>query len=375
MAAATSGHEVWSGTTEAQLRAWVEANPQRVNDCRYEGNTPLYLAAARFRSLPLTLWLLDEKGADVNCRNMFEATPLHGARSPDIITALFDRGVDPILVDEYGRSPLMTHAHYAPVECLARLLEDERVRADINSQDLNGNTALHFACTKPARAEGNQVIPTVRLLLQAGANVLLINKRGQTPAACLGEAHPSYHAATIALLDQCPDAKKDPNKASVLIKGRRLAVAAADSTASYLQGRLARGQLLPRVALLPVPAGRLFGFLVAAVYNLIKVVALYKFVMWVLLFFSVSSTPAAPGEFPWAVQVRTDLGGSCSGSLIAPQWVLTVGRFIFLSIVPHSCLCLHPAPSPSQAAHCFTNKSTGKQVAWTGTATIGTVNW
>jgi len=55
--------------------------------------------------------------------------------------------------------------------------------------------------------------------------------------------NPTHHAA-IALLEQIPDAEKT----LLLAKARRLAVAASSNTVapSYLQGRVARGQPLPR---------------------------------------------------------------------------------------------------------------------------------
>lgn len=46
---------------EAQLRQWVELNPGRVNDTDINGNT-LLDSAARLKSVPLVVWLLDEKG-------------------------------------------------------------------------------------------------------------------------------------------------------------------------------------------------------------------------------------------------------------------------------------------------------------------------
>ena len=59
-----------NGRTEAQLRAWVEAHPECVDDYYAGGCTPLYMAVDELKSLSLTLWLLDEKGADVNCRSI-----------------------------------------------------------------------------------------------------------------------------------------------------------------------------------------------------------------------------------------------------------------------------------------------------------------
>jgi hypothetical protein len=59
--------------------------------------------------------------------------------------------------------------------------------------------------------------------------------------------------ALIALLEQYPVAQKDAKKASFLIKARRLALAATSNTVapSCLQARVARGQPLPHVALMP----------------------------------------------------------------------------------------------------------------------------
>jgi len=85
--------------TEAQLRQWVDANPGRVNDLDRDedGITPLYAAVFYLESLPLVLWLLDERGADVNGRLDGWETPLHVACSLDVLNVLLDRGADPTL--------------------------------------------------------------------------------------------------------------------------------------------------------------------------------------------------------------------------------------------------------------------------------------
>ncbi len=54
--------------SEAQLREWVEASPERANDKDSNGLTPLHAAVTKLKSLPLILWLIDEKGADVDGR-------------------------------------------------------------------------------------------------------------------------------------------------------------------------------------------------------------------------------------------------------------------------------------------------------------------
>lgn len=57
---------------EAEMRQWVEANPGLANEWDVEGYrdvegyTPLYVAVEYMKNLSLVLWLLDEKGANVN---------------------------------------------------------------------------------------------------------------------------------------------------------------------------------------------------------------------------------------------------------------------------------------------------------------------
>jgi len=64
------------------------------------------------------------------------------------------------------------------------------------------------------------------------------------------KCHPTRHAA-IALLEQ---ALAEAEKASLLVEARRLAVAATSNAVapSYLQCRMARGEPLPRVAMVPL---------------------------------------------------------------------------------------------------------------------------
>jgi hypothetical protein len=236
---------------EAELRQWVEVNPGRVNERDAEGFPPLYVAVRYIKSLPLTVWLLDEKGADVNATTSRRDTPLRMAPSLDILIALLNRGADPTLLTDTGSTSLMRQAIRGNVENVARLLQDPRVRATVNLQNSYGDTALHFACLNAASA-----ISLLSLLLQAGSDPALTREDGDTPLTYLRIRHPTHHAV-IALLGQYPEAQKDAEKASLLVKARRLAVLSRSTAApSYLQGRAARGQPLPRVTLMPVTGGQ-----------------------------------------------------------------------------------------------------------------------
>jgi hypothetical protein len=137
------------------------------------------------------------------------------------------------------------------VDEMARVLQDQRARASVNVQDSGGKTALHHACDS---GEVETAALRVNLLLQANADPLISNKQGLMPLALLRHQYPTRHAA-IALLEQFPEAQKDAEKTSLLVKARRLAVAASTSNAvapSCLQGRVASGVPLPRVALVPL---------------------------------------------------------------------------------------------------------------------------
>lgn len=227
----------FSRMTEAKLREWVEANPGRVNDLDGSWKSPLYTATVFPQSLPLTLWLVEEKGADVNKRVFLEKTPILMARSADILNALLVRGADPTPLGEPW-SPLFENVSWKNAGCVQRLLQDPLVKAAINMRPYYGRTALHFACNDKSPS-----VAVVQLLLQAGANRTCTDDEGLTPSSLLP---PSAHIIK-ALLAQAPDGEK----ASILVLTRRLVVASYGNgvLSSYLQHRVANGQPLPHVSM------------------------------------------------------------------------------------------------------------------------------
>jgi hypothetical protein len=246
--------------TEAEVQQWVEANPGRVNDRDCRGQTTLYAAAASLKSAALVLWLTGEYGAEVDATSIarplfadsFDSlTALHGADPFDILITLLDCGANPTLLDGLGQSLLIKHAGSGNIQSVVRLLQDPRVRATINRRGLWGQTALHCACQVLTDYNRDCI---VHLLLRAGANPFLTEKNGKTPVACL-RMLPSNHAtiSLAALLAQAPNAEK----ASLLVKARRLVIAATSSVVmpSYLRERVLRGKPLPRAILAPVLIG------------------------------------------------------------------------------------------------------------------------
>lgn len=210
--------------------------------------TPLYVAVFKIKSLPLTLWPLDERGADVNAATSQGATPVHGAFTLDLLKALLDRGADPSKLDRHGITALMSQATLGEDGAIARLLEDPRIRAILNVRNVPGDTALYWACTHKS---DEQQHAQVLLLLQAGADASIKGKKKETPLKMLLRLHPS-HRITIALLEEALDAEKT----ALLIKARCLVkVASTAAPPSYLHSRVTRGQPLPHVAQTPVAGG------------------------------------------------------------------------------------------------------------------------
>jgi len=128
---------------------------------------------------------------------------------------------------------------------IKRLLQDPRVQASINVQipgDFGSDTALHLACKAVNKPEMPAII---QILLEAGADLQFANEDGDTPLSVLQRSHPT-HPTTLTLVEQSLDAKE----ASFLVKARCLVMAA--SPPSSLQGRVACGLPLPRVALAPM---------------------------------------------------------------------------------------------------------------------------
>jgi hypothetical protein len=143
----------------------------------------------------LVKWLIDTQGADVNGRTKLGNTALHGAKCPLVIRALLQREADPTLRDERGLTVLMSSVirkgnSYKP-RTVACLLEDKRVRDSINTTvtaggSYRGSTAFHLACSQDA----DDVIPILRLLLEAGADPRLLDGEGRTPTQVFQQTRP-----------------------------------------------------------------------------------------------------------------------------------------------------------------------------------------
>lgn len=83
---------------------------------------------------------------------------------------LLEKGID--VVDNFKRTALMNAALYNQAEIITWLLEQ---KANLNLQDKNGYTALHFSAQEAA-------IESTRLLLKHGADPNIGDQHQNTPA-------------------------------------------------------------------------------------------------------------------------------------------------------------------------------------------------
>ncbi|SFJ75113.1 ankyrin repeat domain-containing protein [Thermoflavimicrobium dichotomicum] len=72
---------------------------------------------------------------------------------------------------DWGKTPLMVHTLHNRQEMIQYLIQQG---ADLNAQDEDGNTALHYAISKRAKQ-------IAEILLKAGANPNIQNEKGETP--------------------------------------------------------------------------------------------------------------------------------------------------------------------------------------------------
>ena len=185
-----------------------------------EVSTQLVEAVRRGRAAQAEALLVRHPGL-VDARNAHGNTPIReaiGARRPEIVALLLDRGADPLQVN-HGGSSLMDAATAAGCREIAALLAargcpmrafdaaglgalaqlssmlDERPDA-ARERDRVGGTPLHAA------ARGNRPA-AVRLLLDRGADVGAVNRHGHPPLADAVET--DALAAAAMLLERGAD--------------------------------------------------------------------------------------------------------------------------------------------------------------------------
>ena len=157
---------------------------------------PIHLAAQRGRSHVLERFL--DAGVDVDTRDVEHNSVLHYLIDSTVcnehdraecLHVLINYGLD---VEQRLQNSELTRNGTALQIAASRgqksLVEAlVQIGANVSSIDGNGNTALHLAMLNCNSPEGIPHLATIEVLLNAGANVSVVNKNAESPASLCGK--------------------------------------------------------------------------------------------------------------------------------------------------------------------------------------------
>lgn len=148
-------------------------------NCRDNANrTPLHLVTA-FNASEMVVKVLIQSGAEVNAVDVDNVTPLHNAcfeGRADIVRLLLDNGAKVNIKNIWEQTPLFFAVQAFPpaVEVVRMMLErGEKEGVDINALDANGYTPLMYASSVDERVE------VVKELLAWGADASIRGFEGK----------------------------------------------------------------------------------------------------------------------------------------------------------------------------------------------------
>jgi ankyrin repeat protein len=154
---------------EAVVRVLLE-NGADVNAGGYGGETPLHVA----KTDEVVRVLLECGAADLDARDDIDRTPLHETTSLGHVKAarvLLENGADPNARDNNNRTPLHTGTYRLGAEAAQVLLD---YGADLNARDSNNRTPLHSASEKG-------FMEFAQVLLENGADANARDANSRTP--------------------------------------------------------------------------------------------------------------------------------------------------------------------------------------------------
>ena len=199
-------------TPLAKFTREADTNPESIALIKQTfTSTPAFLKAVQDNRLDLVKLLIKSK-VDINKRNLRNdgggKSALHMIEAPmpvwspsiefktyrenhlrrkEMLHVLLEAGIHVDAQTQKGFTVLHYLAHLNPSVVKGMPIEEIRAReheqtefvqmlllknANVNLQDQNGNTPLHYAYSNPA---------VVKLLLAAGSNTAIVNKKGETP--------------------------------------------------------------------------------------------------------------------------------------------------------------------------------------------------
>lgn len=131
------------------------------------------------------MWLLDEKGADVNGTTSRGFTPLHNTRSLDILTALsiihlLQAGGNPGLTNNAGETPLaylqnhnQNPSHHTTIALLEQISDAEKTSFLVKARRLAVATASNTvapSCLQARMARGQPLPRMTSMPMTGGQN-------------------------------------------------------------------------------------------------------------------------------------------------------------------------------------------------------------
>jgi ankyrin repeat protein len=135
-------------------------NKANINLQNISGDTPLHIAKTTEM-----VELLINYGADVNACDVNNSTPLHICKSVEIAKVLIDKGANVNATNKYGNSPLHLIDN---IEIIKLLIKND---ANIHNINNYGKTPLHVS----------RKVDVIELLINNGANVNAASFKRNTP--------------------------------------------------------------------------------------------------------------------------------------------------------------------------------------------------
>ena len=175
-------------------------------------HTPL-MFACRSHNMDAINFLLN-KGADVNLQDRNGQSALHFASS-DICHCLIQNKSDIDIRDSHYCTPLMEASRRNDVKKVAMLIENG---AKVDLQDVNGNTALHYAVVNSY--DLCEYPPDICCaLLTAKASIHLCNSQGWTPLFLASE---NFVESAVEILIKHPEVTKEQTANALELLGASL---------------------------------------------------------------------------------------------------------------------------------------------------------
>ena len=176
-------------------------------------HTPLMLAC-QSDNMDAVNFLLN-KGADVNLQDRDGNSALHFASSDICCSRLIQNVADVNMCNNHNCTPLMQASWSSDDKKVAMLIENG---AKVDLQDVNGNTALHYAVCKSYYSLG--CTPEICLaLLTAKASIHLCNSKGWTPLLLASE---NCTKSAVEILIKHPEVTKEQRANALELLGSSL---------------------------------------------------------------------------------------------------------------------------------------------------------